>query len=167
MNHVITIIFTTLFSICAGTMAESETLGPVILEVRSEASGAPTAPIARFDMTALEKIGLIVLSTKTPWTKGEINFQGVLLRDLMTVLKVNGKNLTAYGLNGNSVRIPQSDYQKIDVIIATRSNGERLGIRERGPLWIIYPWSKQPSLQSELYYSRSLWHLKMIGVNTD
>ena len=40
----------------------------------------------------------------------------------------------------------------------------QLTVRQRGPLWVIYPWSDQPNLQNEVYYSRSIWQLKALEV---
>src|SRR3546814_2488292 len=59
--------------------------GPVILTV----SGAirvhtdPVAGVAEFDRAALEDLGLVHLRTRTRWTEGVQDFEGVLLRDLL------------------------------------------------------------------------------------
>ena len=45
-----------------------------------------------------------------------------------------------------------------------RADGQDIGIRDRGPLWLIYPWSQHETLQRELYYSRSIWQIREIIV---
>jgi hypothetical protein len=43
-------------------------------------------------------------------------------------------------------------------------NGEHLRVRTKGPLWVIYPWNDYSELQSESYYSRSIWQLRSLNV---
>jgi hypothetical protein len=39
-----------------------------------------------------------------------------------------------------------------------------MSLREKGPLWIIYPFDSSPEYQTELTYSRSIWQLNRIEV---
>jgi hypothetical protein len=39
-----------------------------------------------------------------------------------------------------------------------------MSLREKGPLWIIYPFDSSPEYQTELIYSRSIWQLNRIEV---
>jgi len=87
-----------------------------------------------------------------------------LLRDLMEYLKATGNTLQATAINDYAIDIPIEDFQEHDVIIAYKMNGKVMSIRDKGPLWIIYPWSDTPSLRSELYHSRSIWQLIKISI---
>ncbi|MBL4666572.1 MAG: molybdopterin-dependent oxidoreductase, partial [Sneathiella sp.] len=82
----------------------------------------------------------------------------------MEHLKATGNTLKATAINDYSVDIPVEDIQKHDVIIAYKMNGKFMSIRDKGPLWVIYPWSDTPSLRSELYHSRSIWQLIEISI---
>jgi len=37
-------------------------------------------------------------------------------------------------------------------------------VRDKGPLFMIYPFDAQPELRSAVYYSRSVWQLSEIEV---
>ncbi len=39
-----------------------------------------------------------------------------------------------------------------------------MSVREKGPLWIVYPYSSSPEFQNEVIYSRSIWQLNRITV---
>jgi hypothetical protein len=39
-----------------------------------------------------------------------------------------------------------------------------MAVREKGPLFIIYPFDSAPELKNARYYSRSAWQLKAIEV---
>jgi hypothetical protein len=38
-------------------------------------------------------------------------------------------------------------------------------VRDKGPLFIIYPFDTDASLRSERYYSRAAWQLKSIEID--
>ena len=45
-----------------------------------------------------------------------------------------------------------------------KMNGEILRTRNKGPLWVIYPWSEQPELRTQIVYGRSIWQIKELMV---
>jgi hypothetical protein len=49
-------------------------------------------------------------------------------------------------------------------IVAFARNGAPMPLRDKGPLWIVYPYDSNPDYQSELIYSRSIWQLDRIEV---
>jgi hypothetical protein len=156
------------FSILIAKMsfAQPAPRGPVILEVRNDvSSNAPK--ITRFDLEMLERIGLKEIVTETPWTIGPVTFKGILLRDLMATVATKETSIIATAMNDYSVRIPVKDYTSYDVLLATRRDGEILTVRDKGPIWLIYPWSNNPNLKKQLFYSRSIWQLKAISVQSD
>ncbi len=46
-----------------------------------------------------------------------------------------------------------------DVIFAMSQNGERLSIRDKGPIWVIYPMTDNDELQDRVYNDRLIWQL--------
>jgi len=67
--------------------------------------------------------------------------------------------VTATAANDYSVEIPVSDFLDYDVILAITMDGERLTLRDKGPLWIVYPRDDHPELSSPLINSRWIWQL--------
>lgn len=102
--------------------------------------------------------------TETPWTNGRTRFNGPLLKAVLDEVGCRGATLILTALNNYSVKIPVKDAATYPVILALTSNGTPMSIRDRGPLWVIYPWSDHPELKSETYYARSIWQLKSIHV---
>ena len=49
-------------------------------------------------------------------------------------------------------------------IIAYYTNGEEMSRRDKGPLWVVYPYDSDIAYQTELVYSRSIWQLDRISV---
>lgn len=47
-----------------------------------------------------------------------------------------------------------------DVILATTVDGKQLSVRDRGPLWVVYPTGDKPELRTPVFEARSVWQLK-------
>jgi hypothetical protein len=119
---------------------------------------------AVFDMAMLESLGATTFETSTIWTEGVQTFVGVELQSLLEALGVKGGTLKASAVNDYAVEIPFSDAVDGGPIIAFRRNGAEMSLREKGPLWIVYPYDIIPEYKSELIYSRSIWQLDRIEV---
>ncbi len=141
--------------------------GRVILEISGAITETNTDNAMRYDLAMLEALGTHEIVTATPWTEGTTTFQGVLARDLMADVGATGSTVAAVALNDYTVEIPFADFAAYDVIFALRKDGEILTVRDRGPLWVIYPWTDEPSLQNELFYSRSIWQLRALEVRAN
>lgn len=139
--------------------------GRVILKL----SGAVTEPNAgdrvELDLATLEAVGTAKFETSTAWTDGRPSFEGVLLRDLLKATGAKGQTVTAVALNDYKVTIPVSDLEKYPVMLAYKMNGELLKIRDKGPLWIVYPQDDYPELKTKAVQSKWVWQVKELRVD--
>lgn len=119
---------------------------------------------AQFDRGMLESLGSVSVETATPWHEGVVRFEGVSLSDLMDKVAAAGTNVEAVALNDYSVTIPVSDFAKFGVILAYKMNGEYMTVRDKGPLFIIYPFDSNPDLQTNIYHGRSAWQVSKLIV---
>lgn len=114
------------------------------------------------DLAALERLPQHSFITRTPWVKEPQKFTGPLLRDVLALVKANGKTIKAVALNAYQITIPVDDALHYDVIVAHKIDDKPIPVRERGPLFIIYPFDQQPQLQAARYYERAIWQLKSL-----
>lgn len=143
--------------------------GEVLLTVggaigRGNAQDAAGKLEARFDRGMLEQIGVTEVNTATPWHSGVVRFEGVLLRAVLDWVEAHGSNLYARAHNEYSATLPVSDATRYDVILAMKLNGETMTLRDKGPLFIIYPFDADKALQTDMTYIRSVWQLRRIDV---
>ncbi len=114
--------------------------GPVILTVtgtHAETGEAITLDLTLADVAALESE---VLRTTTLWTDGEIDFTGVRMDRLFGLLNmVQPDRVQCTALNQYKVELPLSDAQQVTVLMAYARDGAYMKVRDKGPLWIIYP----------------------------
>nr|WP_306264295.1 molybdopterin-dependent oxidoreductase [Pararhizobium sp. IMCC3301] len=149
-------------------MANAESLpspqGKTILTISGNIQNTNSQDRAEFDRDMLEALKQVVVATKTPWDDGVVTFEGVAMDELMQLVGADGMNVQAIALNDYTTQIPMSDFSKHKVILAIKKNGEYMPVRDKGPLFIIYPYDSKAELQSQVYYGRSAWQLSTIVV---
>lgn len=138
--------------------------GPVILSVTGKLSHANVGNAAHFDAAMLKALGMHTVSTHTPWTEGVAQFSGPLGRDLLEAVGASGDTLVVKALNDYVAELPVSDFIDNDVILAMKRNGERLTVRNFGPIFILYPFDGHPELQTEMTRFRSVWQIASIDI---
>jgi hypothetical protein len=136
----------------------------VILSVTGAISGAEGSGRIDFDLNALEQLGLTKLKTWTPWTEGDVEFEGVWARRLMQAVGAQGTEVEARALNDYEEVIPIDDFHRHDVLLAVRMNGQLMRTRDKGPIWIVYPWSDHPELDDFATREKSVWQLNALHV---
>ena len=139
--------------------------GRVILTVTGAISNTNTAnKTAEFDRQMLMDLDVITQQTGTPWTEGVDSYKGPLLRSLLTVVGAKSDTLFVQALNDYRALVPVQDSYDYDLILAMEMNGEPMGIRDKGPLFLLYPFKESPELNNEVIHNRSVWQIKAINV---
>lgn len=137
---------------------------PVVLTVSGRVRSPNQGAAAHFDMPMLERLPQTSFTTRTPWYAQARKFTGPLLRDVLSAAGASGEVLRAVALNDYWVEIPAEDAARHDVIVARLMDDRPMPVRDKGPLFVIYPFDAQPELRNPMYYSRSAWQLRTIEV---
>lgn len=154
--------FAAVLSILApAAQAETQNEEPILIVTGR--INAPEGEIA-FTRAALEALPVSTLETSTIWTEGRHEFTGVALADLLKSVGAPDRGVRATALNDYSVEIPAQDAAPGAALIAYKMDGAPMSIREKGPLWIVYPFDSQAKFRTEVAYSRSIWQLDRIEV---
>ena len=139
-------------------------LGEVMLTLTGKLMSPNDGAMAQFDMAMLEKLPQTSFATRTPWYAQPRKFTGPLMRDVLREAGAKGSMLRVRALNDYRVDIPFDDTQRYDLIIARLLDDQPMAVRDKGPLFAIYPFDNQPELRNAVYYSRSAWQLRTIEV---
>jgi hypothetical protein len=145
-------------------MSKDQAAGPVVLKINGKIGTKNTADGAVFDDALLDALPQKSFMTETPWTKGLVKFTGPLLSDVLKAVNASGTNIKAIALNDYKVNIPVEDARKYGVILARQMDGKMLAIRDKGPLFVMYPFEQFPELKTSGYFSRCIWQLHTISV---
>jgi len=147
-----------------GAQALDKATGPVVLTVEGAITHTNHGAQAQFDMKMLEALPQHSFSTKTPWYPSAVTFTGPLLRDVLAAVGAKGITITAVALNDYKTEIPVEDATRHDVIVARLMNNRPMPVREKGPLFIVYPFDTKTELRSEVYYNRAAWQLNSLRI---
>lgn len=139
--------------------------GAVVLTVEGNITKTNAEGRAEFDLAMIDALPQRVTVTETPWHEGTQTFSGPLAAALLDAVGAQGTLVTVQAINDYSAEIPVDDLIANPVILASRMNGETLSIRDRGPLFVIYPFDEMPSLYNEVYFGRSVWQVVSITVH--
>ncbi|MRS16189.1 molybdopterin-dependent oxidoreductase [Enterobacteriaceae bacterium RIT691] len=146
----------------AGELAKPT--GKVILTVSGNIENTNEDGKAVFDTASLEKLGTVSFQTTSPWYNGRTTFTGISLQKLMDYVGAKGSVVKVTALNDYTTVVPLSDFKKYNVILALKINGEYMRIRDKGPLFIVYPYDSMPELNNQIFYSRSAWQVSRMSI---
>lgn len=141
--------------------------GDIILTVTGDIAARNRDDSAVFDLDMLRALGEVSFATTTPWTDGVQEFTGVALVDLVKALGVTDGSIKATAINDYAIDIPVGDAVEGGPILAYMQNGELMPVREKGPLWLVYPYDLNETYQAEVIFSRSIWQLVRLDVAAD
>jgi hypothetical protein len=151
-----------LFSLL-GTVGHAGTLamptGQVLLTIQGDIVAKNQGDAAAFDREMLLAMPQITFRTRTIWTDGVQEFSGVPLAAIASKVGAKGTVLRAMAVNDYAVDIPIEALEEETPIVALTMNGAAMTVRDKGPLWIVYPYDASPDYQNEVVYSRSIWQL--------
>ncbi|MBI1774929.1 MAG: molybdopterin-dependent oxidoreductase [Proteobacteria bacterium] len=138
--------------------------GKAFLEISGMIGNTNAGDKAVFDLAMLEGFGVTKVQTSTPWTDGRPTFEGVLMRVLLEQVGAKGSTLTAVALNDYKVDVPIADFSQYPVILAYKMDGQELKVRDKGPLWIIYPQDDFPDLKNKQTQAKWVWQIKELRI---
>lgn len=136
----------------------------VVLTIGGRVGEPNAGALAVFDMTMLERLPQHSFVTRTPWFTQPRKFSGPLLRDVLATAGCDGTTLRATALNDYEVELPFDDARQHDVLLARLLDDQPMSVRDMGPLFIIYPFDRDPALRNTIYYSRCAWQLTRLDV---
>lgn len=145
-------------------LVTTQAMADTVLTVTGDVSEAAEGQHWQFEESDLRALPLVQFETDTIWTEGTQVFEGVSLSALLTHVGASDGTLLATAANDYTVSIPTSDAVENGPMIAYLRNGEKMSLRDKGPLWIVYPFAGNDAYKTEEYYSRSIWQLDRIEV---
>jgi len=144
----------------ADTHVGDETL----LEVGAEPESGPAV---EFDLTRLDTLQTRSFQTSTPWTEGVQRFSGPSLVDVLAAAAFVGNQVRAEALNSYHAVLAVPEPQDPYPILCTRIDGRVLSVRDKGPIWIMYPFDSDERYRTETFFGASVWHLVRLVVLAD
>lgn len=144
---------------CLSAFASAEVGGKIILTVTAQAASKEV----QLSDAMLAKLTQKSMTVQTPWYPTPKTFEGPLLRDVLKLAGIKSGQIRLVALNDYTISIPVSDAFQYDVIVARLLNGKPMSVREKGPLFVVYPFHEHEELRKTDYYRRCSWQLRRIA----
>ena len=154
--------FTLFFA--SATAQDAAVAGPDILTVMGlDPAKFPDGRVA-FDLHDLEDLGETQIATSSIWTKGVHVYTGVMLRTLVDHLDLGGATVKLMALNDYAISFPLADATPDGPMLAYLIDGAQMSVREKGPIWVVYPYDSDIKFRTDQTFARSVWQLDRIEV---
>jgi len=135
-----------------------------LLRISSTTDESVSYALSDADLLALPQIEF---TTTTIWTDGPITFSGPSLASVLASVGAQSGPVGMVAVNNYKVEIPRDRIETEAPIVANRMNGAPFSIRDKGPLWVVFPFDSDHRYQSEQVYSFSIWQLTELQVESD
>lgn len=147
----------------SGALAQEK---ETILIVQGDFDGDGVADERRFSRDELAALGEESFSTSTIWTEGAQEFVGVRLHRLLEALAPDHEGqVDLVAVNDYQVSMPSAEAEPNGALLAYLRNGEQMTLRDKGPVWLVYPYDASDLYRTEVVYSRSVWQLSKITLS--
>lgn len=132
----------------------------VVLTLARSPNGIETLDLTMEDLAQVRQV---TIRTETEFSDGEVAYRGPLVREVLALLALDQADLLRFtAANDYYVDIPTEDFHTYDAILATEADGRPLSLRDKGPLWLMYPISEYEQLRDPVYVSRLIWQVVRI-----
>ncbi len=167
-THIVRTSLCIALAICLTSTAWAENVpspqGDAVLTVSGDVSTTNVEETLVFDRQMLAALPATAFETSTIWTDGVHSFTGVSLVELAKFIGMENGQFLATAINDYTVEIPFEDAVEGGPIIAYLMDGAEMSVRDKGPLWVIYPYDRDADYRSEVIYSRSIWQLDRVEI---
>ena len=138
--------------------------GEVILTVSGAIQNTNSGDTAVFDLEMLKALEQGEIVTSTPWYEGPRTFTGPLGSAFIEAVGATGTMMRFTAINDFVSEIPVEDFTDLHVVMATEIDGEVISVRDRGPIFVMYPFDDNPELKNRTYQARAVWQVKTIEI---
>ncbi|MBQ1202458.1 MAG: oxidoreductase [Loktanella sp.] len=151
----------TFTSLCAALLFTTNALAEdTILTVNHTAEGRSVS----FTYEELLALPQTEFRTSTIWTSGVDTYTGPSLAAVLDAAEMPQDDLRIFAINDYNVDFPADRIVGDTPILTIQVNGAPFSIREKGPIWLLFPFDDDHRFRTEDNFALSVWQLNQIDV---
>ena len=111
----------------------------------------------------LEKLLQTEYSVMDPYSKKQTVYRGVLVREF--VKQYGGPRVGSLhfrALDDFKADFNAGEWNRWDILLATRINGEKMSIANNGPARIVFPYDTHKEINPTIYNDKWIWQIKQV-----
>ncbi|MGX6607314.1 molybdopterin-dependent oxidoreductase [Micromonosporaceae bacterium Da 78-11] len=116
-------------------------VGTALFTMTGKVSTTNRGSVLAFDQRTVESLGMVQVELFEPWTKADMEFRGVWLKDIVAVAAVpaDATRLHITALDDYTVDLELADVRAGGILLATRAgDGSSIPIDEGGPSRVVF-----------------------------
>lgn len=156
-KNALIVVVCTLSAFLHATVAAAEN---VILTLQHVASGQSVT----FTDEELMALPQERFETGTIWTEGVVEFSGPSLRAVIEQAQMAPGDVQLYAINDYNIVLPLDKIEDGAPVLANRIDGAPFSVRDKGPLWVVFPYDDVARYNNEEYFALSVWQLNRLNV---
>jgi len=157
-------LLTTIASLCTVIFSATAALAEDVILTVNNATDGRSVSFTYEEMLALPQTEF---RTSTIWTSDVDSYAGPSLAAVLDAAEMPHDDLRIYAINDYNVEFPAGNIAADAPILAIHVNGEPFSIRDKGPIWLLFPFDDNDSYRTEDNFALSVWQLNQIDVSPE
>ena len=147
--------------LCCGLPLGARAEGAILtLHNHSMPGGQNSIAVSKSD---LESLAQRIIKTSNDYVDGVAEFRGPSVQDVISLIgRSSARQARMISTNRYEVEIELAELDRFGAILAMEMNGEPLTLRDKGPIWLMYPMDSYAELSDRGFNSRLVWQLEQI-----
>ncbi|NWF66970.1 MAG: molybdopterin-dependent oxidoreductase [Campylobacterales bacterium] len=113
-------------------------------------------------ISEIEKLNSVEYKLVDPYSKKEVVYKGVLVKDFLKNFSKNATGLNLKAYDNYKVTISKELISSYDMMLAYSANGKMLELRDGGPLKVVFPYHKHQDIDKNKINAYWIWMIKEI-----
>ncbi|WP_421188750.1 hypothetical protein [Aeromonas enteropelogenes] len=125
----------------------------------------PDGQQRQLNETDLATLPQTEFQTVTPWTRGTHRYRGPTLTTVLAAQGVpQARKIAISALNGYQQEVDLALFDGVPLTLVRHEDDKPLTRRNKGPLWLLIPFSDYPKLDVPAIHNNMVWQVNRIEV---
>jgi len=148
------------FTLIAGGIATAKEVESKVLLTIHLSDGGDSIELTDEDLMKMDRQSF---TTTTLWTEEPHEFSGPSLHHVLQQVGADPDfAIDLIAANDYKATLDPDVFSETYPIVANRIDGRPFTIREKGPLWVMFPFDQEDEYKSEVYFGAAVWQLTKI-----
>lgn len=158
------LLCSTAFTSVAYSETTPELVGDPILWVSGKITNTNTPEGLVLDEMFISQMDMGHIATSNHVVEEVASYEGPTIESVLELAGHQGTDAKFIAWDDYVVTIPIETIKQYGLLLATHENGKRMTIDDKGPFFVVFPFTDNPELQNDLYYNLSVWQVREIIV---
>lgn len=96
---------------------------------------------------------------RDPYRGRDNHYSGILLRDLVKTLAPQARRVRMRAVNDYITWFERREWETLPILLATRDEGARMSVADKGPARIVYQQTADNELQMQVHAPKWIWQV--------